>query len=64
MTGAFLGAQRVKNPVQETQVLSLGQEDAVEEEMATYSSIPAWEIPCSEEPGRLQPIRLQRVGHD
>ena len=60
----WLSGKEPALPMQETQVLSLGQEDAVEEEMATYSSIPAWEIPCSEEPGRLQSIRLQRVGHD
>ena len=40
--------------MQETQVQSLGQEDPVEKEMATYCSILAWEIPCAEEPGGLQ----------
>ena len=40
------------------------QEDALEEEMATHSSILAWEIPWTEEPGRLQPMGPQRVGHD
>ena len=40
--------------MQEMQVLSLGQEDSLEEEMATHSSILAWEIPWTEEPGRLQ----------
>ena len=45
----------VKNmPAVETQVQSLGQEDAVEKEMGTYSSILAWEVPRTEEPGRLQ----------
>ena len=48
----------------ETQVQSLGQEDALEEEMATYSSIVDWRIPWTEESGGLQPIGSQRVGHD
>ena len=39
--------------MQETWVLSLGQKDALEEEMATHSSIPAWEVPWTEEPGGL-----------
>ena len=47
--------------MRETQVLSLGQEDPLEEEMATYSSILAWEIPWMEEPGGLQSLGLQRV---
>ena len=42
----------------------LGQEDALEKEMATHSSIPAWEIPWTEEPGRLYSMGPQRVGHD
>ena len=50
--------------MQEVQVQSLGWEDPLEEEMATYSSILAWEIPWTEEPGRLQSMGLQRVGHD
>ena len=50
--------------VQKTQVRSLGQEDPLEKEMATHSSILAWEIPWTEEPGRLQSMGLQRVGHD
>ena len=45
-------------------VLSLGQEDPLEEGMATHSSILAWRIPWTEEPGRLQPIGLQRVRHN
>ena len=45
-------------------VWSLGQEDPLEEEMATHSSIPAWETPWTEEPGRLQSIGLQTVGHN
>ena len=50
--------------MQETQVQALGQEDALEKEMATHSSICAWEIPCTEEPGGLQSMGLQREGHD
>ena len=51
----FPGGSVVKNPlaVQEMRVGSLGQEDPLEEEMATHSSILAWEIPWTEEPGRL-----------
>ena len=63
---ASLVAQRVKNlpPMQETWVWSPGQEDPLEEEMATHSSILAWEIPWTEEPGGLQSMELQRVGRD
>ena len=49
---------------QEKQVQSLGWEDPMEEEMATYSSILAWKIPRTEEPGGLQSMGSQRVGHD
>ena len=49
---------------QETQVWSLGQEDPLEKEMAIHSSIFAWGIPWTEEPGRLQPMGLQRVRRD
>ena len=45
-------------------VQSPGQEDPLEEKMATHSSIPAWRIPCTEEHGGLQSIASQRVGHD
>ena len=64
--GASLVAQMVKRlpAVQETWVWSLGWEDPLEKEMATHSSTLAWKIPWTEEPGRLQSIRLQRVGHD
>ena len=48
----------------ETQFWSLGQEDTLEKEMATHSNILAWRIPWTGEPGRLQSIVLQRVGHD
>ena len=62
--GAFLIAQPVKNlpAVQETWVQSLGQEDPLEKEMATHSSILAWKIPWMEEPGGLQSMGSQRVG--
>ena len=50
--------------MQETGVQSLGQEDPLEEGMATHSSIFAWEIPWTEEPGQLQSIGSQRVRHD
>ena len=50
--------------MQETQVLSLGQEDPLKEGMATHSSILAWRIPWTEEPGELQSIGLQRVRHN
>ena len=49
---------------QETRVQSLGQEDLLEKEMETHSSILAWKIPWTEEPGGLQSMGLQRVGHD
>ena len=48
----------------ETWVWSLGQEDPLEKEMATHTSIPAWRIPWIEEPGGLQSTESQRVGHD
>ena len=48
---------------EETYVQSLGLEDALEESMATHSSILAWRIPWTEEPGRLQSIGSHRVGH-
>ena len=48
----------------ETRVQSLGWEDPLEKEMATHSSILAWRIPWTEEPGRLQSMGSQRVGHD
>ena len=61
-----LVAQMVKHlpTVWETQVQSLRKEDPLEKEMATHSSILAWEIPWTEEPGRLQSVESQRVGHD
>ena len=59
-------AQTVKNlpTMREAWVQSLGQEDLLEKEMATHSSILAWRIPCTEEPGGLQSVGLKRVGHD
>ena len=56
--------QRIRLPAQEAQVLSQGQEDPLEEEMVTPSSILAWKIPWTEEPGGLQSMGSQRVGHD
>ena len=50
--------------VPETRVQSLGREDLLEKEMATHYSILAWKILWSEEPGRLQSMGSQRVGHD
>ena len=50
--------------MRETQVQSLDWEDLLEKEMATQSSILAWKIPWTEEPGRLQSMGSQRVGHD
>ena len=50
--------------LQELQVRSLGQEDPLEDGMATHSSILAWKIPGTQEPGELQSIRSQRVGHN
>ena len=59
-------AQAVKSlPArQETRVQSMGQEDPLEKEMTIHSSILAWEIPWTEEPGRLYSMGLQRVGHN
>ena len=62
-------AQWVKNlpamqEMQERWVLSLGQEDPLEKEMATHSSILAWRIPWTEEPGGLQSMGKHRVRHD
>ena len=59
-------AQKVKYlpAMYETQVCSLGQEDPLEKGMATHSSILSWEIPWTVEPGGLQSMGLNRVGHD
>ena len=58
--------QMVENllETQETWVRSLGQEDPLEKDMATHSSILAWRIPWTEEPGGLQSMGSQREGHD
>ena len=58
--------QRLKHlpPVQKTQVQSPGGEDPLEKEMAIHSRTIAWKIPWTEEPGRLQLMGSQRVGHD
>ena len=63
----FLGGSAVKNPpamqkLQETWVRSLGGKDPLEEGIATHSSILAWRIPWTEEPGGLQSIGSQRIG--
>ena len=60
------GGSGVKNlpAMQETEVRSVGWEDYPEEGMATHSSILAWRIPWTEEPGRLQSMGSRRVGHD
>ena len=62
----FPGGSAVKNPpaIQEVQVRSLGQEDPLEDGMATHSTVLAWRIPLTEEPGGLQSIGSQRVRHD
>ena len=63
---ASLVAQMVKHlpTMWETWVQSLGQEDPLEKEMANHSSTLAWKIPWTEEPGRLQSMGSQRVGHN
>ena len=63
---AFLVAQRLKclPAMRETQVRSLGREDPLEKEMAAHSSTLAWRLPRREEPGGLQSMGSQRVGHD
>ena len=64
--GLPLVAQMVKNlpTMQETRVQSLSRKDTLEEGMATHSSVFAWRIPRTEDPGELQSIGSQRVGHD
>ena len=66
LAGASLVAQMVKNmpAMQEAWVQSLDWEDPQEKGMATHSSILAWIIPWTEEPGRLQSMESQRIGHD
>ena len=55
--------KKIYLPMQEMQVQSLGQEDPLEKEMATHSSVLAWEIPWTEAPGGLQSMGSQRAGH-
>ena len=65
--GAFPSGSVVKNPpinAGDARVQSLGGEDPLEKEMATHSSILAWRIPWTEEPGGLQSMGSQRVGHN
>ena len=66
MSMAFPGGSVAKNrpAMQETQVRSLGQEDPLEKEMATHSSILAWRSPWTEEPSGLQSMVSQRIRHD
>ena len=61
-----LAVQMVKNlpAVQETQVRSLGQEEPLEKGMATHSRMLSWKIPQTEEPGKLEFVKSQRVGED
>ena len=61
---ALLGVENSGRETQETRVPSLGGEDLLEKEMATHSRILAWEIPWTEEPGGLQSVWSQKVGHD
>ena len=63
---AALVAQTVKSlpAIQETQVQSMGWEDPLEKGIATHSTILAWRIPWTEEPGGLPSMEFQRVGHD
>ena len=66
MLRASLVAQTVKNlpAMQETWIRSLGQKDPLEKGMTTHSTILAWKIPWTEEPGGLQSKESQRVGYD
>ena len=62
----FPSGSKVKNlpAKQETQLWPLGREEPLEKGLATHSSIFAWRVPCTEEPGRLQSMGTQRVRHD
>ena len=64
MTSLVTQAVKASPAKRETQVWSLGGEDPLEKEMATHSSILAWEIPWTEKPDRLQSVGLQRVEHN
>ena len=61
--GGSDGKESPCQEMQETQVQSMGQEDPLEEEMVTHFSFLVWKIPWAEEPGQLQSMGLQRVGH-
>ena len=63
-SGSAVANSPAAQETKETQVRSLGQEDPLEKGMATHSSILAWEIPWTEEPGGLMSIGFQRVGHN
>ena len=63
-SGSVVKKSPTMQKTQETRVQSLSQEDPLEKGMATHSSIHAWRIPWTEEPGRLQSIKSQRVGHN
>ena len=63
-SGAVVKNLSAMQETQETQVQSLGQEDPLEEEMATHSSVLAWRLPWTGKPGRLQSLGSQRVGCD
>ena len=56
--------QEMQQEIQETEVQLLGQEDPLDKKVATYSSSLAWEIPWTEESGRLQSMEMQRIRHD
>ena len=56
--------ETITSVMQKTRIPTLGQEDPMEKGMATHSSILAWRIPWTEEPGELQSLGFQRVGHD
>ena len=64
MLSRLVQGYRARLPKQETQVSFLGQEDPLEEEMATHSNILAWRIPWTEEPGSYTPRGHKRTGHD
>ena len=64
MHKGFLRGKQPDSLMKETRAPSLGQEDPLEKEMATHSSTLAWKIPWKEEPGRIQSMGSQRVGHD
>ena len=63
-SGSAVKIQPTVQELQETRIQPLGQEDPLEEGIATHSSILAWRIPWTEEPDGLQSIGLQKVGHD